>query len=455
MSHESPTPMRRRLFAFGIAAVLLVAAIVLAAPFAIRGIAHNALAGVGFNDARGGAVSLGPRHLRISQIAIGRRGTMTVAVTFSPAGLMHGRLDTITVSDTALHAVVGLGGSVSLDGFVLPSTKPGPAEPMRLPARRASLERLSLELETPAGPATLIANGAINGIENGLRLTGSVDLTKGDVTGAVPVDFTLSPGGWSLVAAPIRVVFPGKTATIAEGHMSIGKTGDAAIAGAGQIDGRDLVVGTIPIRKLGLNFSIGAEGQSGHLELAPADGSTGVVGDFNNAASILTANLKAKFADIQGIAKASGAGAISGPLQAGITLHVDAGSPRRFTLAANYDGALPAGVMLRTAKMEATGAFDPAANTVSLSSCGGFSADTIMLASVSLSKLSGCVGPMDGPAVIQSERIGGNVARRPVQQCLGDRFIRRREPGGDRVEIGRNFRRFCRWQNDRLRCQGG
>lgn len=408
MNHESPTPLRRRFLTFGVAAVLLVAAAGLATPFIIRGIAHFVLADLGFSGAQGGGVSLGPRHLRLSQIAIGRKSTMTVGVTFSPGALIHGRLDTITISETALHGTIGLNGSIVLDGFLPPPAKSGPAAPIRLPARTVLIERVSLEIETPAGPVTVIANGTLTGAEDGLRLTGAVDLTKDEIAVSAPFDFTQSPGGWSLTAAPIRVAFPGKTgaANVADGRMSIGKTGDDAVTGTGQIDGRDLVVATIPIRKLGLNFSIGAQGQSGHLELAPADGSAGIVGDFNNAAGILSADLKARFAEIDAIAKASGAGGVSGPLQAGVTLHADAGSPRLFSVAAAYDGATPAGVIVRAAKIEATGVFDPAANSVTLSSCGGFSADTIAIATVSLSKLSGCVGPMDGPPLFSQDASG-------------------------------------------------
>jgi hypothetical protein len=409
MVHEDKSLVRRRLTAIGIAATLLVAGIWLLTPFAVRSLAHSALAALGFNDAREGTVSLGPRHLRISDIAIGSKSSATVTVTFSPGGLLHARLETIAVTDTKLHGVVALNGTVALDGFAFPTPKQGPASPLSLPVQRVTIDGLSLELETPAGPATLTGAGMLAGTENGLRLTGTVDLTKEEIKGTAPIDFTLTTVGWSLALNPIRIAFPAKTdaPNAIEGQLTAAKSGDASVTADAKLDGAKLTIGAIPISTLGLAFHTGAQGQTGQIKLVPANGGAGIDGELTSGPTGLTANLKANFAEIGAIAKAFGVGTVSGPVRASLSLHADmAAGPRPITLTANYDGATPGGAVLRNAKLQEAGKFDATANAVILSSCGAFSADALSLAGLTLTKLSGCLGPTGDAPLFSQDKAG-------------------------------------------------
>jgi hypothetical protein len=413
MVHEDKSLVRRRVTAIGIAAILLVAAVWLLTPLAVRGLAHSALSAMGFNDARGGTVSLGPRHLRLSGIAIGRKSRATVTVTFSPGSLLHARLETIAITDTTLHGVVALNGTVALDGFAFPAPKPGPASPLSLPVQSVTIDGLSLELETPAGPATLTGAGTLTGTENGLRLTGAADLVKGEIKGAAPIDFTVSPTGWSLALNPIRIAFPPETdapktdaPNAVEGQLTIAKSGDSPMTGDAKLDGAKLTIGAVPISTLSLNFHTGAEGQTGTLKLVPADGG-GLDGDLTNGPTGLTANLKASLAEIGAIAKAFGAGTVSGPVRASLSLHADqAVGPRPILLTATYDGATPGGAVLRNAKLREAGLFDAAANAVTLTSCGALSADAVSLGGLTFAKVLGCLGPMEDAPLFSQDKAG-------------------------------------------------
>src|SRR5438105_1681080 len=115
---------RRRRNVWILSLALLALGTGLALPAAIRVAAHRALEGLGFNDVHGGSVSLGLRRIEIANIGIGKTSRMSVAATFSIGRLIHGRLDTIDVSDTVLHGVIALNGAPALDGFAIPA---GPA----------------------------------------------------------------------------------------------------------------------------------------------------------------------------------------------------------------------------------------------------------------------------------------------------------------------------------------
>jgi hypothetical protein len=397
-------PKHRALVASAVT-FLLVAIVCLLIPVAIRGIAHNALASIGFPGSRGGTVSVGLHHIRIAGIAFGQKGTGTVTVTYSPASLLRGRLDTIAVTDTTLDGMIALNGAVELDGFAPPAASSGPATAFSLPAARVTITGLSLKLDTPLGKSTITGNGELTGTDQGLHLTGTVDLVNGDVTGSAPADFSLSSTGWSLALNPIRVALPAKNdiASAVDGQLNFSKAGNDPIVGDIKLEGAKLSAGTIAIRKLGLNFHTGPDGQSGSILLAPADGGAGIDGTLKSDTSGLNADLKIAFAEIGNIAKAFGSVAVAGPLRAAMALHVDPGTNAKpVTLALTYDGGAPGGVLLRAAHFQMTGKFDSIANAVTLTSCGAFSADVVSMTGISLSNLSGCLGPSDGqPLFIQ------------------------------------------------------
>ena len=401
--------MKRRLTIIVMAAIALIAAVWLLTPLAVRALAHSALAAIGFKDARGGAVSLGPRHLTLAGIKLGRDSRATVRVTFTVPSLLERRVDTITVADTELHGVVALNGTVAMDGFVLPAATGEPAAPPALPARSVTIDRLSLLLETPAGPARLIANGVLAGTEAGLRLTGAIDLSQGAITGAAPVDFVLAQGGWSLVLNPVHIAFPAErnTANAIAGEISFAKSGAASVTGYAKFDGAKLTIGAIPINTMALNIRTGDQGQTGQIKLVPADGGADIDGDLTSGPSGLDIHLQAGFAEIGAIAKAFGAGTLSGPLKASLSMHADgAAGPRPLTLTASYDGAAPGGAVIRNAKLQEAGIFDSAASTITLTSCGAFSADAVLLAGLTVAKIAGCLGPFEGAPLFSQDKMG-------------------------------------------------
>ncbi|MDB5396749.1 MAG: hypothetical protein JWM91_4255 [Rhodospirillales bacterium] len=401
--------MRQRGAIMAIGAIAVLATLALLVPTAIRGISHRGLAALGFTDSHGGSVSISLHHIRIADIAIGQKSSATVTVTFSAGGLIRGRLNTIDLTDTALHGVMALNGVMTLDGFTSFPSSTGPAKPIALPASRVTIDGLSLELETPAGKSTVTAAGLITASDAGLHLTGSINLARGEMTGTAPADFTLSPTGWSLSLSPIHIAFPAKidVANTVEGHITFSKPAGAAVTGEGRLDGTNLTIAMIPVRKLKLNFETGADGQSASLQLIPTDGGAGLDGNLKNDGTGLTATVKARFAEIGAIAKVFGGAAIAGPLQADLSLRMGAAAgPRPITLSLTYDGAAPVGIVLRHAALTGIGNFDATANAVTLTSCGAFSAESVTIATLVLNKLAGCLGPADGPALFTQDRSG-------------------------------------------------
>ena len=168
------------------------------------------MAALGFSDSHGGSVSLGLHHVRIADIGLGAQSHATVAATFSAGSLLHGRLQTIAVSGVELHGAATLDGRLTLDGFAPPNSQQGPAGPIDLPADRVEISGAVLVLDTLAGPSRITADGTLTGADGGLRLTGTVVIAAEPFSGNTPVDFTLTPGGWSLSMNPIAVAFTGK-----------------------------------------------------------------------------------------------------------------------------------------------------------------------------------------------------------------------------------------------------
>jgi hypothetical protein len=401
MNHERKPFVRYRWAAIAIGAIVVVLVFLVV----VRGVTHRGLAALGFSDSQGGSVSLGLHHIRIAGIAIGSKSNATITVTYSLNSLIHGRVDTIDVTDTALHGVIGLNGSIALDGFTPPPPNARPAKALVLPAERVKIDGLSFELETPVGPSTLTGDGILIASDDGFHLTSKVDLTKGDATGTSPVDFIMSSAGWSLALTPVHFAFGGTNAI--EGYASFKKLPEAGITGEARLDGANLTVGTIPVSRLTLNFLTGPDGQSGGLILAPADGSAGIEAALKNDATGLTATVKAAFAEIGPIAKAFGGIAIAGPLKAKLALNAGAATgPRPVTLNLDYDGPIPGGIVLSRATLTETGSFDAAGDAVTLDSCGKFSAEGVAIAALTLDRLSGCLGPADGAPLYRRDPSG-------------------------------------------------
>ena len=399
---------RRRTVAF-IGAGAVVAGAVLLIPTAIRSVAHRGLAALGFSDTRGGSVSLGLHHLRIADMAIGQKSKATVTVSFQPGRLIGGRLDTIEITDTVLHAVVALDGTLELDGYSAPPATQGPSKPITLPADRVMIADSMLELEAPLGQSTMSLLGTLIPADSGLHLTGTANLSGTAVTAATPIDFALSPSGWSLSLNPIRVSFAGKTdaANTAEGHLSL--SGATGIVGDGALDGEDLVIQSIPVRKLSVSFKTGPDGSAGSFQLAPKNNGAGIDAALKNDGAGITATLKAGFTEIAAIGKLVG-GEIKGPVQADLSLHIGpAAKPRPVTIDLSYDGIAPGGIVLRKAKLREAATFDATQNALTLTACGAFSADSFTLSGFTVAKLSGCLGPMAGRALFDQDP-GGKIA---------------------------------------------
>ncbi len=385
--------VKRRRVALVSGVILGVGLIALAAPVAVRGVAHSGLSALGFGDARGGSVSLGLRHITIAGIRIGGKGAATVTVTYSPGRLIHGQLDTIAVTDTSLHGVVALNGTVSLDGYTaLPHA---PAKPISLPADQILIRDVALELETPIGKSTLTGSGTLTGTEGGVHLTGTVALAGGAATGSAPADFTLSAAGWTLSMNPIQIALPSQNgaANAVTGHLSLGSQ-SGGVVGDAELDGQNLTIDAIAIRTLSLGFKTGPAGQSAAFLLSPANGSAGIDATLAGNEAGMVATVKAAFAEVGPFAKALGSDGVAGPIRADLTLHIGpAAAQRPITLNLAYTGAMPGGAKLGNAKFQAAGTFDRTVNAVTLTSCGGFSAESAAVAGAALSKLSGCLGP--------------------------------------------------------------
>jgi hypothetical protein len=408
MDDERIRPVTRRRTILILVPMLLIAGIGALVPAAIRAAAHGGLAALGFSDSRGGSVSLGLHHVRIADIEIGEKGRTTVAVAFSPSRLIHGQLDSIDVSNTVLHAVVALNGALEFDGFTMPATQPKPAKAISLPADRVDITGAALELETPFGTSTVTSNGLVTGIDDGLHLTGAVNLSGAAITGSAPADFTLTSAGWSLSLNPIHIAFAGKTdtANAIDGHLTLASASDTGLTGDADLTGENLTIQATPIGKLSLNFTAAPGSLSGGFQLSPKSGGTGIEAGVRSDATGVAATLKAGFSEVGVFSKAIGS-TVQGPVQANITLHVDpAAAKMPVTLDLTYDGVMPGGVLLRNAKLKESGAFDAAENAVTLTSCGGFSADGLTLSGVTLAKLSGCLGPAPDGALFDQDPLG-------------------------------------------------
>jgi hypothetical protein len=387
---------------------------VLLVPTVIRSVAHSGLAALGFRDAHGGSVSLDLHRIRIVDVAIGHKSKATVVVSFQPGRLVRGQLDSIDVTNTVLHAVVALDGTPELDGYTAPAPRPASTKPIALPADRVTIADATLALETALGTSTATISGTLVPTDDGLHLTGNASLTGAALKVTTPVDFTLSPSGWSLSLNPIRVAFPTTTdaANAAEGHLNL--TGNTTVAGDGALNGENLVIQSIQIRKLGLSFKTGPDGLSGTFQLAPKANGAGIDASLKSDGTGITATLKAGFTEIGAIGKLVG-GEIKGPAKADLSLHIDpAANPRPVTMNLSYDGIVPGGIVLRNAKLREAAAFDATQNALTLTSCGAFSSDGVTLAGFTLAKLSGCLGPMPGRAVFDQDpngkvALGGTV----------------------------------------------
>jgi len=374
--------------------VLLALGAGVALPAAIRVAAHRALEGLGFSGVHGGSVSLGLHRIEIANIGIVKTGRMTVAASFSIGRLIHGRLDTIDVSDTVLHGVIALNGAPALDGFAVPAG-PAKAGPISLPVDRVNIAGLAIELETPAGAARLVAHGDVTGTDGGIRLAGTVDLAGNAVNGTAPADFILTATGWSLSLNSIHIAFAGGAdgANAIDGHLTLANANSTGLSGDGELKGENLTIQAMPIRTLNAAFTATSDAISGSLLLSPKTGGTGINASVKSDATGVTATLKAAFSEVGVFSKAVG-GTVQGPLQANLTLHADpAGAQRPITLDLAYNGIAPGGIVLKNGKLRAAGTFDSARNALALTSCAAFSADGATLAALSLTRLSGCLGP--------------------------------------------------------------
>jgi hypothetical protein len=387
---------------------LVIAGICLLIPAAIRAAAHGGLATLGFSGSRGGSVALGLHHIRIADIEIGEKGRATVAVAFSPSRLIHGRLDSIDVSATALHAVVTLDGALELDGFTMPAAQPAPAKAISLPADRVIVSGVALDLETPLGISTVTGSGVVIGIDGGLRLTGAVDLAGAAATGTAPVDFTLTAAGWSVSSNPIHIAIAGKadTANRIDGHLTLAHTSDTGLTGDAELSGENLIVQTTPIRTLRLNFKAASGNLSVGFQLSPKSGETGIEASVKSDAAGVAATLKVGFSEVGVFSKAIGS-TVQGPVRANMALHADPGTAKMpITLDLAYDGVIPGGVLLRNAKLNEAGTYDTGENAVVLTSCGGFSADGLSVAGITIAKLTGCLGPAPDGALFDQDPQG-------------------------------------------------
>ena len=385
-------PRRRNVWILGLALLALATGIAL--PAAIRSAAHKALEGLGFNEVHGGSVSLGLHRIEIANIGVGKTSRMTVAATFSVGRLIHGRLDTIDVSDTMLHGVIALNGAPALDGFAVP-TGSATSGPISLPVDRVNIAGLAIELETPAGAARLTGQGTVTGTDGGIHLVGSVDLTGNAVNGTTPADFTITSAGWSLSLNPIHVAFTGGAdrANAIDGHLTLANADSTGLSGDGELKGENLTIQATPIRALNAAFTATSDGISGSFLLAPKTGGSGITASVKNDAAGATATLKAGFSEVGVFSKAVGS-TVQGPLQANLTLHADPTAAQRpVTLDLAYDGIAPGGILLKSAKLRAAGTFDSTRNALALTSCAAFSADEATLAALNLTRLSGCLRP--------------------------------------------------------------
>ena len=372
---------------------LLALGIGIAAPAAVRLAAHRAMEGMGFRDVRGGSVSLHLHRIEIANIRIGKASRMSVAATFSLGRLIHSRLDTIEVSDTVLHGVIGLNGTPTLDGFAVPAGA-ATSGPISLPVDRVDVRDLAVELETPLGATKLKGHGSVTGIDGGIHLAGAIDLAGNAASGTTPADFVLTAAGWSLSLNPIHIAFTGGPdgANAIDGHLNLAGTSAAGLSGEGALKGDNLTIQGVPIRMLNAAFTAAPDGISARFRMAPKTGGVGVDATVKTDAAGVTATLKAAFGEIGVFSKALGA-PIQGPLQANLTLHADpAAAQRPVTIDLTYDGIAPAGILLKNARLHAAGAFDPTRNALTLTSCAAFSADGLTLAAVSVNHLSGCLG---------------------------------------------------------------
>ncbi len=388
-----------------VAAATAFVAVALLTPVGVRLAIHAGLRSAGFSQADGGDVSLGLHRIQIAGLRPGPKSAVTVSATYSFSSLLHGRVRTVDLSDVRLHGVVGLNGAVALDGFTPPASSTTDTGPLSLPADSVTIRDATLVLDTPAGDVLLAANGELAAVDGGLRLTGTATLKHDAVTGTAPIDFALMAGGWTVSLNPIHLEFAGKPddGAPAQGHLTLAKTADAPVTGDMQLDGQNLRLAGVPVRTLSFGFKTGADGLSATLKLVPAGGGAGVDGIVKSGADGVTANLTASVADVAPIATAMGWAAVSGPVKASLTLTVaPAEGARPLALDLAYDGAAPGGIVLRGARLQEAASYEGAANALTLTSCGAFSADSMILAGTSLVKLSGCLGPKEGrPAFIQ------------------------------------------------------
>jgi hypothetical protein len=390
------------------APILLIVGISILAPAAIRAAVHSGLAALGFNNARGGTVSLSLRHVRIASIELGERSRATVAATFSAGSLLRRRLETIDVSDTELHGTVALNGALELDGFTAPASAQAPAGRIDLPADRVNLAGIVLELETPAGKTQVTAEGAMLGTDGGLHLTGAIGIAGDIFTGNAPADFNLTPAGWSLSLNPIHIVFSGAAegANPIEGHLTLASRSPTGLTGDAELKGEKLAIQAMPILLLSLALKADAGGLSGRFQLAPQQGGSGIDASLKSDDAGVTALLNMDFNEIRVFSKVIGR-EVQGPVRAKLTMHADPPQTKRpVTLDLTYDGIAPGGVALHNARLKASGLFDSSQNAVMLTSCGPFSLDSATLSGLVLTKLSGCLGPAPDGATFEQDPQG-------------------------------------------------
>lgn len=394
------------------------AAILLLAPAVARLAVRTALSSAGF-ETGGGSVSLGLHAGRIAALRLGRKGEATAGITYSLNSLLHGRVETVTISGTRLHGVLGLDGRIALDGYA-PAGGSNVGGPVSLSADRATIHDLTLVLETPIGEVLATIAGEAVPADGGLQFTGTADVKRGEVTGTSPIDFRYTASGWTAALAAIRIDFPGGKADEAEGHVNLAKSGNAAVTGEGQIDGQQLSLAGILVRTVSTTFTVGADGFSASLKLVPADGGAGIDATAKSDKDGVTAKATAAIADIAPIAKAAGWPAVSGPVKASLSLGApSARGPRPLALEIAYDGPAPGGVVLRAAKLKAAASYDGKANSLALTNCGAFSAEGVTVAGIALARVTGCLGPKDGSVFFAQDASGATTIAAGLSNVSG------------------------------------
>ncbi len=398
--------MKHRPFFLPVAFLAITVVLAVVVPVLLRIAVHARLEALGFDQVRGGSVSYNLHRIRIAGIMVGSLGRATIVATYSPRGLLHGRLDTIEISDTALHAVLKLNGALTFDGYSAPTGGTMLATGISLPASRVEIQNLSVNLETPAGLVTATISGNVVQAGNGLHLAGISQFARGSAHGTAPLDMTLSAAGWAASLKPIHIDIAGNPdiPNAVSGEFTLSKERGTAARGAGKLTSENLMIDAIPVRKLELNFQTSAEGQAASFHVAPIDGSTGIEAALTSGAGGAHATVGASFTDVGPVARAFGNEAIAGPMRLELSLQVGpAATARPVTLDLTYDGAVSGMVSLHNAKLSEAGTFDAAANTFTLGACGKFTIDAATIAGLTASHVQGCLGPdASGPAFSQT-----------------------------------------------------